>query len=155
MPVAFSANTAIVNQAAAIICTGVGIILDLNNGDRYLDHKDGLLPVESSLAVRMIAHGVLGLSVDDLRTYPAWNRVDEASVNTAMATSLLAEQIRQDAALPRDEYVLILLCCDEYQELLHARHSTGDPIADKWTRAVASWAVKGGQRSYACVVLLS
>lgn len=138
-----------------MVCTGVGIILDLNNGDRYLDHKDGLLPVESSLAVRMIAHGILGLSVEDLRAYPAWNKVDEALVNTAMATTLLAEQVRQGAALPRDEYVLVLLCCDEYQELLHARDSKGDPVADKWTRAVASWAVKGGQRSYACAFLLS
>ena len=93
--------------------------------------------------------------MEDLRAYPAWNKVDEALVNTAMATTLLAEQVRQDAALPRDEYVLVLLCCDEYQELLHARDSMGDPIVDKWTRAVASWTVKGGQRSYACAFLLS
>ena len=98
----------------------------------------------------MIAHGILGLSVEDLRAYPAWNKVNEAGVNTAMATTLLAEQVRQDAALPRDEYVLVLLCCDEYQELLHARDSKGNPVAEKWTRAVASWAIKGAQRSYAC-----
>ena len=157
MPVAFSANTAMFSRAYLHGClvTGVGISLDLINGDRYLDHRDGLLPVESSLAVRMISHGILGLSVDDLRAYPPWNKVDEALVDTAMATTLVAEQVRQDAALPRDEYVLLLLCCDEYQELLHAKDSKGDPVADKWTRAVASWAVRGAQRSYACAFLLS
>lgn len=133
--------------------TGVGIILDLNNGDRYVD-RDGLLPVESSLAVRMIAHGILGLTVKALHTYSAWNKVDEASVNTAMATTLLAEKVRQDAALPRDEYVLVLLCCDEYQELLHAKDSKGGPVADRWTRAVASWAIAGAQRSNACAFML-
>jgi hypothetical protein len=139
----------------ALVCTGVGIILDLKKGDRYLDHKDGLLPTESSLAVRMIARGILGLSVEELRAYPAWSKVDEAHVDTLMVTTLLAERVRQDAALPRDEYVLVLLCCDEFQELLHARDIKGDPIVDKWTREVASWTVEGRQRSYACACLLS
>ena len=138
-----------------MVCTGAGIILDLKKGDRYLHHKDGPLPVESSLAVRMIAHGILGWSVEDLRAHPAWNKVNEASVNTLMATTLLGEKVRQDAALPRDADVLVLLCCDEYQELLHAKDSKGDPVINRWTRAVSSWAVRGAQRSYAFAFLLS
>lgn len=103
----------------------------------------------------MIAHGILGWSVEDLRAHPAWNKVNEASVNTLMATTLLGEKVRQDAALPRDADVLVLLCCDEYQELLHAKDSKGDPVINRWTRAVSSWAVRGAQRSYAFAFLLS